>query len=90
MVSSCIMLRKHQIISTVTYSNLSEALMQHGHQEFGENDDHNNIVGTDDKRTNKRPQLLCVANPCNKQSHMCQGKNVPEEGVTCSHKPGER
>jgi len=64
-----------------TYRDLPEALVQHGHQQLGEDDDHHDVVRPDDQRSHERPQLLRVADPRHEQRHVGQGEDVPEQGV---------
>ena len=61
-----------------TYSNLSEAFMEHGHQQLGQDNNHHNIVGAYDHGTHKRAQLLCVGDAGDEERNMCQREDVPE------------
>lgn len=65
--------------------------MEHGHQQLSQDDNHYDIVGAYDHGTHKRPQLfLCVADAGDEERDVCQRKDVPEQGVACSHKPVRR
>lgn len=72
-----------------TYGNLPEALMQHGHQQLGQHNNHHYVVGTDDHGSHEGAQLLCVADAGYKECNVCQGEDVPEQGVAGPHKPVE-
>lgn len=61
-----------------TYSDLSEAFVEHGHQQLGQHNNHHNVIGTDDHGAHKRAQLFGVADARDKECNMCQGEDVPE------------
>lgn len=61
--------------------------MEHCHQQLGEDNNHHNVVGAYDHGTHKRPQLLCVADAGDKERNVCQGEDVPEQGIAGPDKP---
>lgn len=64
--------------------------MEHGHQQLGQHDNHHDVVGANDHGTHKRVQLLCVGDAGDKKCDMCQGEDVPEQGVAGPHKPAKK
>lgn len=70
-----------------TYSDLSEAFMEHGHQQLGQHDHHHDVVGADDHGAHKRAQLLRVADAGDEESNVRQREDVPEQGVAGPHEP---
>lgn len=78
----------NEIPLDLTYGDLPEALVQHGHQQLGEDNDHHNVVGADDEGAHERAQLLRVVDARDEQCHMSQGEDVPEQGIAGPHKPG--
>ncbi len=71
--------QSHSVPEVVyTYSNLSEAFMEHGHQQLGEHNNHHNVVGAYNHGTHERAQLLCVADAGDEERNVCQGEDVPE------------
>lgn len=70
-----------------TYSDLSEAFMEHGHQQLGQHNNHHYVIRAYDHGTDKRAQLLCVADTGDEECNMRQRENVPEQSVASSHKP---
>lgn len=82
-----LLLRPKGVVRAEAHRNLSEALVKHGHQELGQDDDHHNVVGAHDEGAHERAQLLRVADPCDKQDHVSQRKHVPEEGIARAHEP---
>ena len=61
--------------------------MEHCHQQFGQDNNHHNVVGAYDHGTHKRLQLLCVANAGDEERNVCQGEDVPEQGIVGPHEP---
>lgn len=69
------------------YGDLPEALVQHGHQQLGQHDDHHDVVGANDQGTHEGAQLFRVADPGDEERDVGQGEDVPEQGVAGPHKP---
>lgn len=63
--------------------------MEHGHEQFGQHDNHHDVVGAYDQGTNKGAQLLCVADAGDEERDVRQGENVPEQSIAGPHKPGK-
>lgn len=61
--------------------------MEHGHEQLGQDNNHHDVVGAYDHGTDKRAQLLCVADAGDEECNVCQREDVPEEGIAGSHKP---
>lgn len=75
------------LVTAEAHRNLSEALVQHGHQELCQDDNHHYVVGAHDEGTNERAELLGVTDPRDKQDHVRQRKHVPEQGIARAHEP---
>lgn len=78
------------LIAWLTYSDLPEALVEHGDQQLGENDDHHDVVRAHDEGSHKWPQLLRVVDPGHEESHVGKREDVPEQSVARSHEPFNR
>lgn len=70
-----------------THSNLSEAFVEHRHQQLGQHDNHHDVVGAYDHGAHERTQLLRVADAGDEERDVRQGEYVPEQGVAGPHKP---
>lgn len=60
--------------------------MEHGHQQLGQHNNHHDVVGAYDHGTDKRAQLLCVADAGDEECNVCQGEDVPEQCIAGPHK----
>ena len=73
--------------SEMTHSDLSEAFMEHGHQQLGQDNNNHDVVGADDHGAHEGAQLLRVGDAGDEERHVRQGEDVPEEGVAGPHEP---
>lgn len=61
--------------------------MEHGHQQLGQDNNHNDVVGAYDQCTHERAKLLCVGDAGDEECNMCQGEYVPEQSIARPHEP---
>lgn len=61
-----------------THSDLSEAFVEHCHQQLGQHDNHHDVVGAYDHGAHERTQLLRVADAGDEECDVRQGEYVPE------------